>query len=181
MKHFLNSFVKFLHHSKKTVLLILVVAAITIILNTAISIWISRLHNWYAPSIGTIYTIGVKAYEGDLNVQDEKAYVDWGTVYPGTSTNRSFYIQSESNIEITLKLELANVTFLDSYGKNVTASTNSYMNLTWNYTNTPINPSQVIYVTLNLSVSSDISFINYLITNNVTKFSFDIHIYPSKE
>jgi hypothetical protein len=162
-------------------LLVFVVAAITIILSAAISIWISRYHNWYVSSIGTIRITGVKAYEGDLKVQDGKSYIDWGTVYPGTSIDRSFYIQSESNHAVTLELEVENLTFQDSEGKNITAPTNSYMNLTWNYTNTSINPGQVIYVTLNLSVSPDVDFVDYLVANNVTAFGFDVHIFPSNE
>jgi len=179
LKNFLRSFFKTLHSQRKIVLLVITVVVITVLVHTLISVWLSRFHNWNVPSVGTIYAIGVEVYDGDLVQDGNQSYVDWGTVYPGISTNRSFYIRSDSNVEITPTLELLNVTFLSSEGENVTDPLNNYMSLTWNYNNTPLTPLQEVYVTLTLSVSSDIDFINFLINNNVTSFSFNIHIYPS--
>jgi len=181
VKRLFTTFIKFLDRSKKTIFLILIVAAMTITLTSAISIWLSRVNHLYIPSLGNIRTYGVEAYEGNIATIDGKQHIDWGTTYPGTLTNRSFYLRSKSNTETTLNLETANWTFQDSDGKNVTEPTNSYINLTWNYTNTPISPNEEIYVTLTLQASNSDSFINYLITNDVTEFSFDICIYASKE
>lgn len=175
MKNLFNSFIEFLRHSKKTVLLILIVAAITITLSTMISIWLSRFDNYLIPSLGTIRTTGVNA-----SIQ----YIDWGTIYTGTLTNRSFYIQSQSNIETTLNLTAANWTFRDSKGNNVTGSLPmkpaDAMNVTWNYTGALVSPGEKIYVTLTLWTSDDIRFINYLIDERVKEFSFDIHIYAKE-
>ena len=181
VKRLFITLVKFLDRSKKTIFLILVVAAMTMILTTAISIWISRISHLYIPSLGNMRTYGVEAYDGNITTSNGEQYIDWGTTYPGTLTNRSFYIRSKSNTETTLNLETANWTFQDSDGKNVTEPTNNYINLTWNYTDTPISPNEEIYVTLTLQASNSDSFINYLITNDVTDFSFDICIYASKE
>lgn len=175
MKNLFNSFIEFLRHSKKTVLLILIVAAITITFTTAISILLTRIDNLTFPSLGTIRTTGVNA-----SIQ----YIDWGTIYPGTLTNCSFYVQSQSNIETTLNLTAANWTFRDSEGNNVTRSLPikpaDAMNVTWNYTGALVSPGKKIYVTLTLKASNDISFINYLIDERVEEFSFDIHIYAKE-
>jgi len=182
VKRLFTTFIKFLDRSKKTIFLILVVAAMTITLTTAISIWLSRVNHLYIPSLGNIRTTGVNA-----SIQ----FIDWGPIYPGTLTNCSFYIQSESNVETILILETANFTLLDPDDNNVTDSLPSdidpsdALNVTWSSTGTrigpPISPGEEIYVTLTLQASNSDSFINYLITNDVTEFSFDISIYASKE
>jgi len=186
MKNLFNSFIEFLRHSKKTALLILIVAATTLILSTMISIWLSSFDNYLIPSLGTIHTTRVKAYGGNITLKDGNQSIDWGTIYPGTFTNRSFYVQSQSNIETTLNLTTGNWTFRDSEGGNVTESLASYiprplaMDLTWDYNGTPISPKEEIYVTLTLWASNDIRFINYLIDKKVEEFSLDIHIYAKE-
>ena len=181
MKYLFTSLIEFLRRSKKTALLILVVAAITIALSTTISMFLSRINHLRIPSLGTIHTFGVEAYGGNITLKDGIQYVDWGTIYPGTLTNRSLYLQSKSNVEAILMLETANWTYQDSDNHIITEPINSYMNLTWNYTETPISPGETIYVTLTLWASQDNSFINYLVTNNVKNFSFEIIIYASEE
>jgi hypothetical protein len=175
MKNLFNSLIEFLRHSKKTVLLILIVAATTLIFSTMISIWLSRFGNYLIPSLGTIHTTGVNA-----SIQ----FIDWGTIYPGTLTNHSFHVQSQSNIETTLNLTAANWTFRDSEGNNVTGSLPikpaDAMNVTWNYTGALVSPGKKIYVTLTLWASNDIRFINYLIDKRVEEFSFDMHIYAKE-
>jgi len=56
-----DSFVKFLHSSKRTVLLIIITVMITIVINTTISIWLERVTNLLIPSLGIIRTLGVEA------------------------------------------------------------------------------------------------------------------------
>ena len=187
MKNLFNSFIEFLRHSKKTVLLILIVATTTLIFSTMISIWLSKFDNYLIPSLGTIHTTGVEAYGGNITLKDGNQSIDWGTTYPGTFTNRSFYVQSQSNIETTLNLTTGNWTFRDSEGKNVTESLANYnitrplaMNVTCNSTGTRLSPNEVIYVTLTLWASNDARFINYLIDKRVEEFSLDIHIYAKE-
>ena len=185
MKNLINSFIEFLRHSKKTVLLILVVAAITIILSTTISMLLSRIHNYHIPSLGTIRTTGVKAYGGNITLKEGKQCIDWGTIYTGALTNRSFHVKSQSNIETTLNLTAANWTFRDFEGNNVTGSLPTECAdvpppVTCNCTGALLSPGEEIYVTLTLWASDDIRFINYLIDERVTEFSFDIHIYAKE-
>jgi len=56
------------------------------------------------------------------------------------------------------------------------AGISEYLTLSWNYDATSLNPDEIIPVTLSLSTSIDKSFIRYLITNDITEFSIDIHI-----
>jgi len=186
MKNLINSFIEFLRHSKKTVLLILIVAAITIILSTTISMLLSRIYNYHIPSLGTIRTTGVEAYGGNITLKEGEQCIDWGTIYTGALTTRSFHVESRSNIETTLNFTAANWTFRDSDGNNATGSLASYIkfadavNITWNYTGALVGPGDEIYVTLTLWTSDDIRFINYLIDERVEEFSFDIHIYAEE-
>lgn len=165
--------------SSKTILLIIGAAAITLSLSMLIATWLSSQHKLEFPSIGTIHTTNVEAYGGDMIIKNGVEYVDWGTVYVGTLTNRSIFIRSKCNIPTELTLEDLNWTYTDQNGQTALPPNGTYMTLTWNYTNVPIDPEQVISVTLTLNVSYDSAFIDYLITNHITQFSFDIRIFPT--
>jgi len=187
MKDAPNSLIGSLRSSKRKILLIAITVVITLIVSSLISIWLSRFDNYLILSLGTIHTTGFKAYEGNITGKDGNQSIDWGTIYPGTLTNRSFYVQSQSNIETTLNFTTGNWTFRDSEGKNVTESLANYtitrqlaMNVTCNATGTRISPNEEIHVTLTLRASDDIRFINYLIDKRVKEFSFDIHIYAEE-
>jgi hypothetical protein len=175
MKNQFDFLSNFPHPSKKTVLLILllilVVAAVTLLLSTWISMWLTRVNHLRIPSVGNVLTLGVEAY-WDENCENETNQVNWGTIGTGLSKNVTFYLRSKSNVDATLNLNTTNWS---------PTNVSNYMNLSWNYNETPINPHQVVKVTLTLSASSSYSFIDYLITNNVEEFSFDIIIYASEE
>jgi len=163
----------------KTALLIIGVVAITLSLNMLVATWLSSYHNLEFPSLGTLRIINAETYGGDIIIKNGVQYVDWGVVEVGTSTNRSFFTRSRSNIPTTFTLEASNWTCTDQNGQKALPPNGTYMTLTWNYTNVPIDPEQVISVTLTLNVSSDTAFRDYLITNHITQFSFDIRIYPT--
>jgi len=138
--------------------------------------WLSKIYNINIPSLGTISTLGVKAYGGDIKLENGIEFIDWGTNSPGALTSRSFYVRSISSGETTLQLNTTNWTFLDFENKTVSEPSKSYMNVTWDYDETKIQPYQTIQVTLTLSVSSSPEFISYLVNYEVTTFSFDILI-----
>jgi len=180
----INSIIRSIEKKKKTILLIIAVSAVTLLLNTAISIWLSRFHNLRLPSLGTIRVVGAEAYGGDINLtQDGEKYVDWGTIYPGLPVNRSFYIRSESNVPIILNISMINLTFLNSRGENVTDKlpVRDPLNLTWNYSNTPLNPREEIYVTLTIEASTDPQFLRFIIDYDVQEFIFDITIVAKEQ
>jgi hypothetical protein len=171
MKEKFDFLSKFPHPSKKTVLLILVVVAVTLLLSAAISVLLSKVTKLRVPSVGNVITIDFEVY-WDENCENETKRVDWGKISPGSSKNVTFYLRSISNVDTKPDLNTTNWN---------PANVSNYMNLLWNYNGTPIKPHQVVQVTLSLSLSSSYSFIDYLITNNVKEFSFDIIIYPPEE
>jgi flagellar basal body-associated protein FliL len=176
-KNFANSSIKFLKRSKETLLIIIIVAIITLCTSTIVSIWLDVHSNFYFPSVGNIRTIGVKAY-WDQEHANETTEIQWGTLYPGSTNNATLYLRSTSNYEATLKLQTGNWAFQNSNNTTVSGpnNTTSYMNLTWNYNDAPITPGEIVPVTLTLQVNDSSSFIEFLIQNNVNRFSFDINI-----
>jgi hypothetical protein len=156
--------------SKKTVLIGLTVAAITLLLSSGLSIWLSRITELEIPSIGTIKTIGVEAY-WDESLENKTEEINWDTIWVGSSKNVTLYLLSTSNVETVLKLNTTNW--------NPT-NISKYMNLSWNYDGTPINHGEVIRVTMILSAPPSVRFNNYIISNNVKEFIFDIIIQASE-
>lgn len=166
MKAAFNSLVKFLRSSKRKILVIIITAVITIAISAIISLWLSSINNIYVPSLGTIKTLGVEAY-WDKNLENKTETISWGTIWPGSSKNFTLYLRSISNTETTLLLNATNWN---------PANISEYMNLSWNYNETILHPSETIQVTLILTTSSSNEFISYLINNDVKEFSFDIII-----
>lgn len=167
MKSVPNSTGKSFVRSKKTILLLIAIIAATVVLTTFISILLERISTIHVPSMGTIHTIGVEAFDGDIRLQNGSQYVDWGTIYPGTSTNRTFSLRSKSNVETILSLKTTNWSPINM---------SVYLTLSWNYSGAPMGPDEVTRVTLSLLSSDSQSFIDYLVTNDVEEFSFDIII-----
>lgn len=165
-------------------MLVISVFIITLTASTLVSMWLSHNHNLRFPSLGTIRIIDLEAYGEDINkTQEGIPYIDWGTIYPGAATNRSFYIKSVSNVPLILNLTFANLTFQNSQEQPVMAPLPiaNPMNLTWNYNNTVLYMNDTIYVTLTLETSYNLDFVDYVINNDVKKFNFDISIKPIEQ
>jgi hypothetical protein len=130
---------------------------------------LSKTSNLTVPSLGTVKTIGVETY-WDQNRENKTEEINWDEMVIGSSKNVTFYIRSTSNYKITLKL---NVTDWNP------ANISDYMNLSWDYNGEKLDHGETIQVTLTLSSSYSQSFVNYLISENVQKFSLDMHIVAS--
>ena len=157
--------------------LIVGVAAITLIVAAALSMWLSSINSLYIPSVSNIRTVGVKAF-WDINLANEIEEIQWGTIYAGESKNVSIYLKSVSNVETTLEIEATNWTFRSSDNSIVQgpSEVSLYLTLTWDYNNVEVAPSEAIYVTLTLSADGSSTFIQFLADNKVDQFSFDITI-----
>jgi len=151
---------------KKTLFLIIIVSLITFILSYTVSIWLSEYSNLNVPSVGRIKTIGLEAF-WDENLENKTEAVDWELIYIGSAKNVTFYIRSISNENILLDLNSTNWNPINI---------RKYIHLYWNYSETPIKPREIIRVTITLSAPISVEFIEYLSTNNVTKFNFEIVI-----
>ena len=121
---------------------------------------------------GGILVQGLEIYGGDIKYDStsKSVYVDWGELSLGTYKNASFNIKSNSNVNVTLAL---NVTNWEPPGID------EFINISWDYNGTSISPAQELYVTVTLEVAADGDFIDFLITNKVTAFGFDMTIYAS--
>lgn len=171
MKDIFRVFKTFLNRSKKTLFLILIVVLASVALTTTISIMLSKTSNFTLPSLGTVKTIGVEVY-WDQNLENKTETINWDEVWVGSSKNVTVYIRSISNYQIILNLNATDWNPTD---------VSDYMNLSWDYNGTLLNPGETIPVMLTLSIPSSYSFVNYLIDNDVQNFNVDIHIIAASE
>jgi hypothetical protein len=171
MKEIFRVFKTFLNRSKKTLFLILIVALASVALTTTISIMLSKTSNFTLPSLGTVKTIGVEVY-WDQNLENKTETINWDEVWVGSSKNVTVYIRSISNNRIILNLNATDWNPTD---------VSDYMNLSWDYNGTLLNPGETIPVMLTLSIPSSYSFVKYLIDNDVQNFNVDIHIIAASE
>ena len=171
MKDIFRVFKTFLNRSKKTLFLIFIVALASVALTTTISIMLSKTSNFTLPSLGTVKTIGVEVY-WDQNLENKTETINWDEVWVGSSKNVTVYIRSISNSQIILNLNATDWNPTD---------VSDYMNLSWDYNGTLLNPGETIPVMLTLSIPSSYSFVNYLIDNDVQNFNVDIHIIAASE
>ena len=51
-----------------------------------------------------------------------------------------------------------------------------FIHVSWNYTGTQMAPAEEIFVRIDLNTSSSADFIDYLVNNQVTSFSFGLNI-----
>lgn len=165
--------------SIKTVMIIIVVVVYTMVLTSLVVSVIDGNSPFKMPTIGNIITTGYEAHGGDINTTATNQTLDWGTIYIGASTNRSFTLKNKSNIITTPQLNATNWVFKNQQGQQVDPPGVNNISVNWTLNNTPLNPNEEVNVTMTLTISFDPTFIDYIVNNNVTTFSFDIIIQPS--
>jgi hypothetical protein len=166
MKNMIHSFISFLRYSRKTILLILVVALLSVFLNTFVSVMLSNAGNLTVPSAGNIKTVGVEAY-WDQTCENETESINWGTIVPGTSKTVSLSLRSISNVKTILNLNATNFDPIE-VSEGIT--------LSWDYDGDLLNPNEIIEVTFVLYFSAEYEFTQYLINEQIDAFSFDVYI-----
>jgi hypothetical protein len=112
-------------------------------------------------SVGTVKALGVGVY-WDSGCSQTVSSIDWGLAEPGAVKNVTVYMRNEGNAPITLSLQTANWN---------PPNAADYISLSWNYGGQAIGSSQVVAVTLSLSISSNIQ--------GITTFSFDVVVVGS--
>ena len=110
---------------------------------------------------------GVEAYGGDINSANGSLIVDWGVIQVGSSNSVSFYLRSVSSVPVTIALSADNW---------VPQSIESFMPVSWNYTGNQIAPGEEISVRIDLKTTTTSAFVDYLVSNKVTSFSFSLNI-----
>ncbi len=161
------------YKSRKILLLITIVVALTLIFSALIVIWLAKsydkLDDMNVTNKGTIATTGIEAFGGDIKSINGIPSIDWGTIQFGETRNVSFFLRSTSNVPTKLTF---NVTEWSPKGIE------TYLTLSWNYNGTYIQPNQKIPVTLKLNASDTIDFAKYLTSNDITSYSFTLNVSP---
>ena len=107
---------------------------------------------------GTITTVNVGAYQ-DVGFTQVLSTIDWGSVVPGSSSNRTIYVKNTGNAPISLNMTA------NTWSP---ASAANYMGLTWNQESTVLNVGNSVATLLVLSVSASVT--------GITSFSFNATI-----
>jgi len=110
---------------------------------------------------GAVKAIGVGVY-WNSNGTNMVTSINWGTLEPDSSTNRTCYIQNEGNSASTLSMNTSNWD---------PSNASDYISLNWDYGGQPVNPGELIPVIFTLSISDSVE--------GITSFSFDITIVGS--
>ena len=138
----------------------------TVILVLSILLLVYALHLFPTSSIHNVSALLTDPYVGvfwDRNCTQRVSSIDWGTLAPGMTKSVSVYVQSKSNETCIL--------ILMPTGWNPPAVAN-YLELSQNYENKKIQPSEVVKVALSLTVSASVA--------GVTNFAFNIVVEGSK-
>lgn len=138
-----------------TVALVVCTVALTILTVTTTGL---LSVNQTISSTGAVTAINVGVYS-DSDCTNELTSIDWGTISPGNSENKTIYLKNTGNAQITLSMTTTNWT---------PASADEPVSLLWDKENVKLNPNQVATATLTLSISESI--------DGITNFSFDIVI-----
>lgn len=107
---------------------------------------------------GQVEAIGVGVY-WNSDATSIVTSIDWGTLEPGASANRTCYIQNDGNSALTLSM---NTSDWDP------SNAPNYISLIWDYDGQLIDPDEIVPVTFTLSISDNIE--------GITSFSFLITI-----
>jgi len=168
-----------LKSSYKTVILIAIVAIISVVSTTLVSVLLSESESEvYLPSLATIKTIDVEIY-WDPNGENKRETLSWDEIkieklewdeIKTGPVNTTVYVKSVSNFRVTLNM------FLTDWNP---VEISDYITISWDYNGTLIKPGEIIPVTMTLSASSSDAFINYLVENEIKRFDVVIHIVAS--
>jgi hypothetical protein len=177
---------RFLYRLRKIILLVVVVALVMLVFSFLIASWFNNgasnngnnganandeINDQTIPTKGTLYVSGLDIYGGDTESESGNVYIDWGELTLGASKNASFYVRSNSNVDVELELNVANWT---------PAGIEDFIGISWDYNGTLLSPSsESLLVTVSLDVSLSGEFIDFIVDNGVTSFGFDMTVFAS--
>ncbi len=142
--------------------LIVASAVIALVLYTlALSVLASVQTSSTVSNVGTVRSIGVGVY-WDNECTDTVSSIDWGTLEPGQTVNKTVYIKNTSNVPVTLSMIKQNWN---------PSNASNYITCTWDSEGKSLNVNQVTPAVLTLSIRNNIT--------GITDFSFDIVIVGS--
>ena len=139
--------------SKKTLSLFLLIFGLGLLIGSVLAPMITQ---YRVSNVSAIKTLGVRVYY-DQNCTMQVASIEWGILEPQTSTTKTLYSKSLSNVAVTLYV----------YAENWNPpECEQYMALTANPNNAIMKPDEVVEVSLTLSIAQNVT--------GITTFSFDI-------
>jgi hypothetical protein len=162
-----TALLRFLRQSRKTILLIAVVAVITLISSASIAIWLDHSYRIHLPTVGTIRLIGLEVYGGDIQSTNGNFSLDLGEIRMGTPKTVSFLLRNKSNILTTLSITLNNW---------IPEGLQPFMTISWNYTGEKIAPNGEIPISIDITTENSEEFVDYIVTNDVKSFSLSLTI-----
>jgi hypothetical protein len=109
------------------------------------------------PATGNVKAVGVGVY-WDNACTSNVTSIDWSSLAPGATANRTIYIKNTGSTRIMLNMTTS----------SWSTGTSGKMNLTWNVEGHLLDAASVVQGVVRLSVSSTIT--------GVTNFNFDITI-----
>ena len=107
---------------------------------------------------GALTTVNVGAFS-DSGCTQALSTVDWGTMVPGSSANKTIYIKNTGTTMVSLSMTV------NAWNP---ASASNYMALTWNREGTVLNVGNSVATSLMLTVSGSVS--------GITNFGFNATI-----
>jgi hypothetical protein len=140
---------------KKFSAVALVVMSVTLVILTVTTTALLNVNKTISSS-GAVTAINVGVYS-DSGCTSQLTSIDWGTISPGNSANRTIYLKNTGNAQITLSMTETNWNPANADGP---------ITLTWNRESATLDVGQVTTATLTLSLADDIS--------GITNFTFDI-------
>ena len=190
LKKAVSKIPRFLYRSRKIILLVVVVVLVTLVFNFLAASWFNngasnngnnganandeindQTNDQTIPTKGTLYVSGLDIYGGDTESDSGNVYIDWGELSLGASKTASFYVRSNSNVDVELELNVANW---------APAGIQDFIGISWDYDGSLLSPGQEsLLITVSLDVSSSSEFINFIVDNAVTSFGFDMTVYAS--
>jgi hypothetical protein len=144
-----------MYHKYRTVILVLSILLLVYALHLLPT---SSIHN-----VSALLTDPHVEVFRDRNCTQRVSSIDWGSLAPGETKTVSVYVQSKSNETCIL--------ILIPTGWNPPAGAN-YLELNRDYENKKIQPSEIVRVTLSLTVSPNVA--------GITNFNFNIIVEGSK-
>ena len=141
---------------QRTALIGIAVAVAGIIMLTSVLALIQS--NTAFSNSGAITTVNVGVYQ-DSGCTQALSTVNWGSLSPGSSSNRTIYVKNTGNAPISLNMTIN--TWSPSNAAN-------YITLTWNREGTVLNVGNSVATLLVLSVSASIT--------GITTFGFNATI-----
>jgi len=142
------------HYFKKIVLVAIIILSASALSTVTVNFGLIKS----VVQANTIQGIGVGIYWNQY-CTNRTLSINWGSTEVGSSNNLIVYIRNEGSSEVSLRLKAS---------EWIPYNAQSYMSLSWNYTNQILSAGEVIPIELTLFVSPTICDIN--------NFSFDITV-----